>query len=62
MKFGNSYFPLSISVLDQNEGPEFIIGLDMLKRHHCEISLKDNELRIEGNNGVEREPFIQNIN
>lgn len=46
MKFGNSFFPVSLTVLDQND-VDFLFGLDMLKRHRCEISLRDNELRIE---------------
>ena len=57
MKFGNSFFPVSLTVLDQND-MDFLFGLDMLKRHRCEISLKDNELRIEGGNGTERVQFL----
>ena len=47
MKFGNSFFPVSLTILDQND-VDFLFGLDMLKRHRCEISLADNELRIDG--------------
>lgn len=36
MKFGESFFPVSITILDQND-VDFLFGLDMLKRHKCEI-------------------------
>lgn len=29
----------SITVLEQKDGPQFIFGLDMLKRHQCCIDL-----------------------
>jgi DNA damage-inducible protein 1 len=35
----------SITVLEQREGPQFIFGLDMLRRHQCNIDLAKNELR-----------------
>merc|ERR1711991_110457 len=57
MKFGQSFFPVSITVLDQND-VDFLFGLDMLKRHRCEISLADNELRVEGGSGLERVQFL----
>ena len=37
---------------------DFLIGLDMLKRHRCEISLSHNELRIDSINGVESVNFL----
>ena len=37
---------------------EFLFGLDMLKRHRCEISLLANELRIEGASGLEKQTFL----
>ena len=61
MKFGNSFFPVSITILDQND-VDFLFGLDMLKRHRCEISLRDNELRIDGGSGLERVPFLSEHN
>jgi len=36
-------FPISITVLEQ-DGMEFLFGLDNLKRHQCSIDLKDNAL------------------
>ena len=36
MKFGRSFVPVSITILDQND-VDFLFGLDMLKRHRCEI-------------------------
>lgn len=32
-RVGSNFFPLSITVLDQ-EGMDFLFGLDNLKRHH----------------------------
>ncbi|KAI3433961.1 hypothetical protein D9Q98_003763 [Chlorella vulgaris] len=43
-RVGSNFFPLSITVLDQ-EGMDFLFGLDNLKRHHCCIDLKANLLR-----------------
>jgi DNA damage-inducible protein 1 len=60
MKFGKSFFPVSLTVLDQND-VDFLFGLDMLKRHRCEISLRDNELRIEGGSGTERVQFLSEV-
>lgn len=45
MVIGQSHFPITITVLDQ-DGMDFLLGLDMLKRHQCQIDLKDNVLRI----------------
>lgn len=42
----DSYFPISILVIDNND-LDFIIGLDMMKRHLMEINLKENYLKIE---------------
>lgn len=57
MKFGNSYFPVSITVLDQDR-VDFLFGLDMLMRHRCEISLRHNELRIDSVDGIECVKFL----
>jgi DNA damage-inducible protein 1 len=53
MKIGKSWFNLTITVLDQ-EGMEFLIGLDMLRRWQACIDLKNNVLVI----GDERVPFL----
>lgn len=45
MKMGNQFFPCSLTVLDQ-DGVEFLFGLDMLRRHQAMIDLKQNCLRI----------------
>lgn len=55
LKAGSSFFPFSITVLDQ-DGMEFLFGLDNLKRHQCCIDLKDNVLRF-GSSG-EALPFL----
>jgi DNA damage-inducible protein 1 len=57
MKFGKSFFPVSLTILEKSD-VDFLFGLDMLKRHRCEISLKSNELLIESVGGVERVAFL----
>jgi DNA damage-inducible protein 1 len=57
MKIQNSYFPISITVL-QGGDIDFLFGLDMLRRHQCCIDLKQNLLRIEGGTTVEECPFL----
>ena len=43
MKVGTTYLPMSITVMEK--GPEFLFGLDMLRRYQCNIDLKANKLR-----------------
>lgn len=56
MKVGKTFFNLSITILNQksSEETEFILGLDMLKRHNCTIDLKKGCLQI----GDETVPFL----
>lgn len=53
LKIGNSFFNLTITVLDQDD-MEFLIGLDMLRRWQACIDLKNNYLVV----GDERVPFL----
>jgi DNA damage-inducible protein 1 len=46
VQVGSQYIPTSITVLEQKTGPQFIFGLDNLKRHHCCIDLRQNKLII----------------
>jgi DNA damage-inducible protein 1 len=55
MKLGNTFFPISITVLEKND-VDFLFGLDMLKRYRCQIDLSENCLRIDG--GREAAPFL----
>lgn len=57
MKLGNSFFPVSITVLENND-VDFLLGLDMLKRHQMVIDLQHNVLRVEGSSGIEEIPFL----
>lgn len=57
MKFGDSYFPVSITILE-SDSMECLFGLDMLKRHRCQIDLDKGCLRMEGANGKEEVPFL----
>ncbi|CAL8462791.1 g2324 [Coccomyxa elongata] len=43
VKVGTTYLPMSITVMEK--GPEFLFGLDMLRRYQCNIDLKANVLR-----------------
>eukprot|EP00276_Gloeochaete_wittrockiana_P015586 CAMPEP_0184336780 /NCGR_PEP_ID=MMETSP1089-20130417/4976_1 /TAXON_ID=38269 ORGANISM="Gloeochaete wittrockiana, Strain SAG46.84" /NCGR_SAMPLE_ID=MMETSP1089 /ASSEMBLY_ACC=CAM_ASM_000445 /LENGTH=337 /DNA_ID=CAMNT_0026661901 /DNA_START=86 /DNA_END=1099 /DNA_ORIENTATION=- len=45
IEIGGSYFPCTFTVLE-NQDMEFLLGLDMLKRHQCCIDLKSHCLRI----------------
>lgn len=55
LKCGDHFFPCSITVLDQ-DGMEFLFGLENLKRHQCCIDLRDNVLRF-GSTGAAL-PFL----
>lgn len=60
LKFANSYFPISITVLEHSD-IEFLFGLDMLRRYQCCIDLRANVLRMnKGSNSNEFEelPFL----
>ena len=46
MQVGDQYIATSITVLEQKTGPQCIFGLDNMRRHQCQIDLKDNVLRI----------------
>lgn len=57
MRLGKSFFPISITILENND-VDFLLGLDMLKRHRCCIDLMKNVLRVEGGSGVEEISFL----
>jgi len=57
MKFGNSFYPFSITILERSD-VGFLFGLDMQKRHRCCIDLSQNVLRMETVNGIEVVPFL----
>lgn len=57
MRFGNSFFPISITILENND-VDFLFGLDTLRRYRCCIDLSSNMLRIDGVNGIEEIPFL----
>ncbi|KAG7401466.1 cyanamide hydratase [Phytophthora boehmeriae] len=45
LKIGSEYYNCSFTILDQ-QGVDFLFGLDMLKRHQCCIDLGKNVLRL----------------
>jgi len=49
IKIGNTFFPCSFNIIDSNV--EFLIGLDLMRRHQCCIDIKENALKI-GNESV----------
>ncbi|GBG63132.1 hypothetical protein CBR_g36902, partial [Chara braunii] len=56
LKLGNNYYPCSFTIIDQPD-VEFLFGLDMLRKHQCQIDLKANVLRVGG--GEVEVPFLQ---
>jgi len=54
IKFGNIYLPSSFTIIDQ-QGMDFLFGLDMLRRHQGVIDLHKGVLRI----GDEEVSFLQ---
>ena len=57
MKFGRSYFPVSVTVLEQRR-VEFLLGLDMLRSYRASIDLQANKLRFQLDSGFEEVPFL----
>lgn len=47
IKIGSQHLACSLSILD-SVGPEFLFGLDMLKRHQILINLREDRLEIGG--------------
>lgn len=47
LQIGNSYFPCTVTIMEKmgQEEMDFLLGLDMLKRHTCQIDLEHGVLR-----------------
>lgn len=58
MKLGSSYFPVSVTILD-NSSMDVLFGLDTLKRYRCCIDLNKGCLVMQdGVAGPEEVPFL----
>jgi len=57
MKMGNSFFPISVTVLESNS-MECLFGLDTLRRYRCTIDLERNVLRLLDGATPEETPFL----
>ena len=59
----NQFFPCTITVMDSEQGlgdknMDFLLGLDMLKRHRCNIDLAKNALVFKIGNGTLETKFL----
>jgi DNA damage-inducible protein 1 len=55
VKLGNQFLPCAFTVLEDNTGPEVILGLDTLRRLHAVIDMKQDALIID----AEIIPFLK---
>lgn len=53
IRLGGKHLPCSLTILD-GDGPDILLGLDMLKRHQMVINMKEDRLEI----GEESIPFL----
>lgn len=63
MKIREQFFPCTITVMDSEKGlgdknMEFLLGLDMLKRFHCNIDLQRNVLVFSVGSDKMETPFL----
>ena len=63
LKISGQFFPCSITVMDSDKGlgdknMDFLFGLDMLKRHRCNIDLTRNMLVLTVNGRPLETPFL----
>lgn len=47
LQLGGQFLPCSMTIID-GDGPDMLLGLDMLKRHQCCIDLRDGVLSVNG--------------
>ena len=47
LQLGSSFLPCAVTIIEGN-GPDMLLGLDMLKRHQCTIDMSRNVLSVNG--------------
>uniref|UniRef100_A0AAV1V4C2 DNA damage-inducible protein 1 n=1 Tax=Peronospora matthiolae TaxID=2874970 RepID=A0AAV1V4C2_9STRA len=57
LNIGDEFYNCSFTILDQ-QGVDFLFGLDMLKRHQCCIDLGKNVLRLHESDRFHEVPFL----
>ncbi|KAH9115739.1 hypothetical protein AeMF1_010255 [Aphanomyces euteiches] len=57
LKIGNVFYNCTFTILDQ-QGVDFLFGLDMLKRFQCSIDLHKNVLVLRDDTGAHEVPFL----
>ncbi|KAL7692195.1 putative DNA damage-inducible protein [Plasmopara halstedii] len=57
LKVGDEFYNCSFTILDQ-QGVDFLFGLDMLRRHQCCIDLNKNVLRLHEGEHFHEVPFL----
>ena len=51
MELGDTFYPVSITVLEGGD-VDFLLGLDMLKRHHAVMNMGENSIQFDGGKPV----------
>ncbi len=64
IRIGGQHLTSSFTVMEKHAGSqtEFLLGLDMLKKHQCCIDLKKGVLRLEVGTSSIEVPFLSEVN
>lgn len=47
LQLADLFLPCAVTVIE-GDGPDMLLGLDMLKRYQCAIDLREHVLRVDG--------------